>query len=169
MESEAWLAVVPVLTTVAPEILKLLAQFAFAAFVAWLTVQWALDRYKSEKRWDRETNALIELIAAISELYRVNAQWLNDEAEARDVSDAADTVRLERYRAAKMKLEEVTAVAAVVLPRKVEVHLNELKKRLDYKYADWIEDLVESDRVLLEAREYLARVGRERMQGKSEK
>ena len=54
------------------EIARAMATFVGALLISWLTVRWALDRFKREKRWEREAAAYADVIAAIADLVRWN-------------------------------------------------------------------------------------------------
>jgi hypothetical protein len=52
-------------TDIAGDIVKLAIQFIGALVVARLTVQWALGRFKREKKWEREVTALADVVGAL--------------------------------------------------------------------------------------------------------
>ena len=98
------------------ESLKLAAQLVGALFIAWLTVQWALGRYKREKTWERRLGAYADLITAMSELVRLNRTLFADEIASRQIFDQDAKARLERYQAARLKVEEAFSVGLLLLP-----------------------------------------------------
>lgn len=56
------------------EIIKLALQLLAGLFVAWVTVWLALRRFKSERRWERQTSTLADLLIAIDQLDRCPLQ-----------------------------------------------------------------------------------------------
>lgn len=147
------------------EVAKMTAQFVGALLIAWLTVRWALKRYKTEKLWDRETEALVTVLAAIGDLEAVNARWIQDEVSQAETTDANDDALRQRYWGAKARLESVAATATVLLPQEMTTIIDTLLKALNTHYRDWQEDLFETHSAVGAARKDLVRLGRQRLKG----
>lgn len=147
------------------EVAKLTAQLGGALLIAWLTVRWALKRYKTEKLWDRETEALVTVLAAIGDLEAVNGRWIQDEVSQAGTTEANDAALRQRYWSAKARLEGVAATATVLLPQEMATIIDTLLKALNKQYRDWQEDLFETDSAVATARQELVRLGRQRLKG----
>lgn len=98
------------------ETFKLVAQLAGALGISWLTVQWALGRYKSEKMWERESAAITDLVEALGEIEGALNFWLRIEVEDANYTDEWLEYRAARYRRAREKFDGVSAVASLILP-----------------------------------------------------
>ncbi|WP_156460504.1 hypothetical protein [Devosia sp. Root635] len=154
------------------ETAKLIAQLGGALLIAWLTVRWALGRYKSEKMWEREAAAMFDVLGAIADMKDVNSEWLNQllrdqNAEEMINADAGveaerDAALLSRWRDAKRRLDGVSAVASVVLSPKAEEALGKLNASLSRPFEDYIDDLTSTDTALRTARATLIGIGRGR-------
>jgi hypothetical protein len=101
--------------TVVIEVCKLAAQFAGALLIAKLAVSWALNRYKSEKTWDRQLAAYVDAVTALSEMRLVVGSWSDELTGALLVSSDSDGIQSDRYKIAKRKLEEGVAAARLLL------------------------------------------------------
>ena len=100
---------------------KILIQILGGGFVAWLTVKWALKRFKSEKAWERQTNALADVIAAVTEMRRVTNSWIQIAASQSEPPAEYEDRLKARYEAAKSRFEDVASVAVLILP--IEISL----------------------------------------------
>ena len=107
------------------EFLKLALQLAGALIIARLAVNWALDRYKREKLWERRLASYADVVSALEEMIRINAEWYEEAITRRDQEKADE--REQRYKAAKLKLNEVSAVGQLLLPPRAVVVLNLLE------------------------------------------
>lgn len=96
------------------ESLRLLAQGAVAFIVARLAVRWALSRYKQEKLWERRLAAYSDIIVALSEMRRVNRLWYDDLICRRERDEDFSRQQEERYKAARLRLEETLAVGMIL-------------------------------------------------------
>lgn len=119
------------------EVAKLAAQFAGATLIAWLTVRWALGRYKSEKMWERETTEILALLATLSELDDLISEWLEEEYD-HTIRRAEEytAARIQRYRTARAQLRSARALADVILPEEFGRKFDELEKALDFDPQD---------------------------------
>jgi hypothetical protein len=98
------------------EVIKLIVQFVGALMLAWLTVEWALRRFKSEKMWERRTTALADVLTALRDMDRVNDEWLDDYYKQQDVGPERDAKLSERLTTARKKFENVASIAMIILP-----------------------------------------------------
>ncbi len=98
------------------EVIKLIVQFAGALFIARLTVQWALGRFKSEKGWERQTTTFAEVISALREMERILDQLYQDEIHARNYSEAYLDRLNKRHQQIRDRYQEASSLAAIVLP-----------------------------------------------------
>lgn len=145
------------------EVAKMFGQFVGATLIAWLTVGWALRRYKNEKLWDRETTALVDVLSAIADLEAVNTRWIRDEARQVETDPTIDDELRQRYQSAKAKLEGIAATSTVLLPETFTRVIETLIASLNKRYDDWQEDLFETDAAVSKARKELVAVGRLRL------
>jgi hypothetical protein len=145
------------------EVAKAIATFIGALIIARLTVNWALGRYKAEKRWERETTAMTDLLSAMSELHRINGDWIDDMANDR-IASPEDEDRRIRYQAARRRLEETLAAASILLPARAQDTVRELVVVLNRHYDTWSEALFETNEALHKGRAELVAFGRTRME-----
>lgn len=119
------------MTSIQFEFLKLLIQLTGALTIAWLAVRWALSRYKSEKKWERQLAAYADAVASISQMKRLVGQW-HDEAISDFLwSDETKEERKRLYRDSRRRLEEALASALLLLPRETTELLERLMLDID--------------------------------------
>lgn len=151
------------MTAALAELCKMGLQLLGALLVARLAVSWALGRYKSEKMWERETTAVLDLLATLSELEELIAVWLeehySDSTPPKDVQDE----RVRRFRAARVKVGAIASAASVILPPALAKQIDQLIAVIDHvpedDYADAYERELEAIRGI---REILVSFGRSR-------
>ncbi|MEH6721959.1 MAG: hypothetical protein V7686_00385 [Qipengyuania sp.] len=133
------------------EILKLIVQLVGAMIVARLAVNWALDRYKREKVWDRRLSCYSDIVTAIAEMLRVNNEWFDDAAYRRE-NVAEDGDRAMRYKEAKRKFLEVASSGRLLLPKQSTGVLQRLIHDIDSRPKfDFYEDALAHDASVLES------------------
>lgn len=146
------------------EIFKLIIQFAGALFIAWLTVRWALGRFKTERTWERQTKALADVLVALREMEFINNAWLDEELHRRsyvDDEDQAPDPRSEKHQAAHRQLREVAAIAAIVLPEEINAVIRQIETDLARDdHNTWQDQLDHDGAILKEARQQLLTLGR---------
>ncbi|TIT23911.1 MAG: hypothetical protein E5W70_05915 [Mesorhizobium sp.] len=123
-----------------------LAKSAFqllgALLIARLTVGWALSRFKYEKAWERQSEALANVVAALAEMRRVNDKWTDEAYLGRDFAEEFSKALQLRYQDAKREFERVAAVGVLVLPAEIADILLKLEADLDGgTYDSWQEEL----------------------------
>lgn len=130
-------------TTVWIEILKLGAQFVGALVIARIAVSWALRRYKSEKVWERRLGAYVEALASLGEMRLVVGRWHDELIMARELPEGQGATQRDRYQAARRRLEEGVATAALLLPSPSAAVLAGLDRELEKsrKGQDQVDDL----------------------------
>src|SRR5690348_2043032 len=109
----------------------MLMQLGGALIVAWVTVRWALRRYKSEKTWERRLAAYVEAAMAIGEMRTIVGRWFDQAIEFRELSEELQSLQRERFQAAKRRLDESEAIALLLLPTETSTLLSSLRKNLD--------------------------------------
>ena len=117
--------------TVAIETVKLIAQLGGALFVARVAVRWALERYKSEKMWERHLAAYVDVVTALAEMKRVLGVWEEYILRISQPSDEQATAQRERWSAASRRFEEVAATAQLLLPGEIAGLLARAERDLD--------------------------------------
>lgn len=144
------------------ELVKLALQFGGALIVARLAVKWALNRYKSEKTWERQLTAYADAVTAVSEMRLVVGRWIDDEFEDRSDSDERKAEHSQRYRSARRQLEEGLAAAVLILPDQTSHGLKQLLIDIDNApHADTYLDHLEGQYSLLnQASKVLVEQGR---------
>lgn len=134
------------------EIAKLVLQFVGALFVAWCTVRWALGRFKTEKMWERQASAIAQVLSSMREMQRVLDKWYDGQIKGIDYTAAYSQKLLDRYALAKSKLEEVSAIAIVILsPSIAEILLAFERKLADDEYESWAEEIEHEGAALTKA------------------
>jgi hypothetical protein len=144
------------------ELAKLAAQFLGALVVARLAVGWALRRYKTEKTWERRLAAYVDALAALGEMRLVVGRWYDELITDRTVTDEQSAGQLARYQAARRRLDEGVAVAALLLPSESSGLLAGLDRALEASRIghDQVDDLDRQYGVLDRALKELTRQGR---------
>ncbi len=145
----------PQLAAALAELSKMGLQLGAALLIARLTVDWALARYKSEKSWERETQAIADILVALAEMQRGLEQTLSAYAVNREVDTEP---HLERYRNARRRLDEVGAIAALILEDEIHVSLDVLGSRLKTREDNWVADIASSIEAVSEARSQMVTV-----------
>jgi hypothetical protein len=113
------------------EAAKLLGQLVGAIFVAWLTVRWALARYKQEKLWERRLGIYSEIIANLAEMRRTCEVLFEHHVRIHPITSEHEKVLGERYRAAKRRFEEAAAGASLTLPPRTIAVIQALQTALE--------------------------------------
>ena len=110
---------------------KLALQFLGAFAIARFTVVWALKRYKTEKAWERQLAAYVDLVTAMSEMLQVVGRWVDEELERRNPAEEWSDRQRQRYQDAHRKLDEGIAVALLMLPRDTSDLLTKFRRDLE--------------------------------------
>jgi hypothetical protein len=138
------------------ELVKLVVQFGGAMLIAWFTVRWALDRFKTEKMWERRTTALADVLSALREMLRVLEHWEEKEIRGAEYSQEFDEKLRDRYQKAKQKFEEVSAVAIMLLPQEAADRIETLEATLaNGQYDSWFEEINAESAAIAEALAWL--------------
>lgn len=120
------------LTNVGWLALKQVAPLLGALLVARVTVHWALERFKSEKIWERQLLALADVVAAIRRMQRATLAVRDESAAYFGMPPPG--LRGEAfvdYNAGMQNLRAAISVAAVLLPDEVQRRLLELQEFVD--------------------------------------
>lgn len=112
------------------ELIKLGAQLVGAIFIARLAVQWALERFKSEKSWERQVVALVDVVAAMGAMRRVTRRWLDDHYSQHDSTEEYNEQLRKLRREAELKVQEVSAAGRLILPSQLAEHIEITEKKL---------------------------------------
>jgi hypothetical protein len=125
------------------ELLKLAAQLVGAIVVAKLAVQWALERFKSEKSWERQLSALTDVIAALGAMTRVAKSWMSDYYDESRPTKEREEEQMKLYRGGELLLQSVAATARLILPSKLADHISQTENKLksigdNPNYEEWL-------------------------------
>lgn len=118
------------------EILKLAAQLVGALGVSWLTVRWALGRYKSEKMWERESAAIADLVGALGEIEGALRFWIRLELHRTQYTEEWLEYRSKRYRSVRERFDAVHAVASLMLPEDLAAQVSAFAALMDEELED---------------------------------
>ncbi|MDX3967389.1 MAG: hypothetical protein QHD01_12405 [Bradyrhizobium sp.] len=100
------------------DVLKLSVQGVGALIFARYGVVWALETFKSQKRWERDAATYSNVLAALREMNRTNDLLWQEAIGARQYSeDYLEEVRI-RWRTAKKRFEDAAA-ASIFLPDEI--------------------------------------------------
>lgn len=113
-------------------VLKQIAPVLGALLVARVTVYWALERFKSEKLWERQLLALADVVAAIRRMERATLAVRDESAAYFGLPPPG--MRGEAfvdYNAGMENLRAAISVAAVLLPDKAQRRLLDLQEFVD--------------------------------------
>lgn len=112
------------------ETIKLAAQLGGALFIARLTVRWALGRFKSEKTWERELAAMVDLVRNLAEVRRL--AFIHRGQVGSSIPPAEDFTQdlLERARQLHADRESLSAAVRLMMPRDVGPVVDRLDTRL---------------------------------------
>lgn len=148
------------------EFAKIAVQLAGAVLVARLAVTWALKRYKTEKAWDREMEALANVVQALSEMDRVIFKWMQEYARETEFSDQYSEELETRYREARRKFETTAAAAAILLPKEINEALDNLDRQLNQGgFTDQWDRFTSDSTKIQEALETTIRFGKAHLRG----
>lgn len=141
-------------------------------FGVYLAVELAFGRYKRERLWERKLQALADVTAAISALWRLNDLWLQDHEDEHRPAASAEEERARRFRESEWKLREVAAVARALWIDGVPEVLSAVEASFDAaasvaEYGDVTEAYELQSKVFSEALAQLAEIGRLHVQARS--
>jgi hypothetical protein len=119
------------LQTIILEVAKLITQFVGAIVIARLAVTWALNRYKSEKTWERRLAAYVDVVSALSEMRLIVGRWYDEVILRHDVPSEQDAAQRERYQVSKRRFDEGIAAALLLLPKEVSESLSEIERGIE--------------------------------------
>ncbi len=145
------------------EAIKLCAQFLGALFVARMAVQWALNRYKNEKHWERKLQVYTDVLAAIGTMMEILGTWERWEIGGNEPTDELQKEYRNRYWAARQKLHESVGATALLLPVDVSTHLAKLTDVLNKtdKAAGWMEAIGNEWSALYELKKEVVKIGKD--------
>jgi hypothetical protein len=135
-------------TTQLWDVLKLALQGIGAIAIARLTVVWAVDNFKSQKRWERDASTYAATVAALREMKRVIDILWGHEVDAKPYTEKYIAEAKERSVAAKKKFEECAA-AAIFLPSEISSIILQLESDLANRDFDSYFEYLESEDSLL--------------------
>lgn len=149
----------PIYQQIGFEIAKLILQLAGAALVAWLTVKLALSRFKTEKSWERRLSAYTDVLSALSEMDRALDRWVQ-ELENRDtLSSDQHTELMNTYHQASRRVDEVHAIADLLLPKTTRDTLDRLRKELQSDQGSWANSTLHESAAVAKARKEIVLQG----------
>ncbi|MBY5374597.1 hypothetical protein ELG72_28055 (plasmid) [Rhizobium leguminosarum] len=112
------------------ELAKFIIQFIGALLIAKLTVNWALDRFKSEKFWERRLSAYGEIISSLTEIRSALDERIDDFKEEPELTPEDEERIAQRAHKAMIRLGDIHATAALLLPRETELTLTRFGEQL---------------------------------------
>ncbi|UGA45969.1 hypothetical protein HU230_0008000 [Bradyrhizobium quebecense] len=131
------------------DLAKMALQGAGVLVLARLTVSWAIDSFKTQKRFERDSATFSSVLSALREMSRANDILWNDVVGARQyVSTYLDAAK-ERWRVAKLKFEDAAA-ACIFLPEAISSIVFRLEDDLANKpHFDSYDEDIEHDGALV--------------------
>ncbi|MFG1375329.1 hypothetical protein [Xanthobacter autotrophicus] len=127
------------------ELIKLIIQFGGAFFIARVTVNWALYRFKSEKIWEKKILTYTDIISSLYEMKIINEEWLHDDLTNRNRPDRVNKLRRENYDKSENKLNVAIALGNLFFSEQLNQTLLETKKRLAHNNANCFQEEIEHD------------------------
>lgn len=127
-------------------ILKFLPGIITAIIASYLTAQWSIRRFYSEKWWGRKERAYTEIIDALYDLLLYCEIQKEDFGQGSGYSENKMKSFRERYNQAYWKIKKATDIGAFVVSSKAEITLKELRDRPRLPWDDsdlW--DIYEAD------------------------
>ena len=97
--------------------------------VAYLTARWSLDKFYSEKWWERKERAYVEIIEGLYDLLQYCEVKKEDYGGGPGYSEAKMKELQEKYSRAYWELKKTTDIGAFVVSAEAEVILKELRNR----------------------------------------
>src|SRR5689334_8175445 len=85
------------------DVVKLCLQGIGGIVIARLAVVWAVDTFKSQKRWERDASTFANILAALREMKRANDILWDDAIHAKDYSEKYLEEAKGRWREARNK------------------------------------------------------------------
>lgn len=95
---------------------KLAAQLVGAFWIARLTVQWALKRFKSEKLWEKQLALATDAVLTIRDMRRIAYTHLNYSIDRLTISDSHRKELRELGQSTNEKLQSQRASTLILMP-----------------------------------------------------
>ena len=132
-----------------------------ALLSAWVTVQLAYRRFRTEKWWERRFDTYDRIIDA---LYRTKVVWDNDlKAAARgsDLSNEEERDQIAQYDRAKGEIERAVVLGEYVLGSAARMRLQEYRARINQTDgSDWLALMIDSANATSECLDDVIRLAR---------
>lgn len=96
---------------------------------SWLSAQWALKKFYSEKWWDRREKAYSEIINALYDLVQYFGVHKEDYGQGTGYSKDEEVELYQKYEKSYWALKKATAIGSFYISKKAQQALVELSKR----------------------------------------
>jgi len=100
------------------DVLKLSIQGIGALIFARFGVVWAIDTFKSQKRWERDAATLSSVLASLREMNRANSILWDSETQTQNYTEEYLKEAGVRWRTARQKFEDAAAIS-IFLPKEI--------------------------------------------------
>jgi len=104
---------------------------AVSIFLAsWLTVRLALQRFYTQKWWERKAQAYSEIIGSLAKMRICFDKWFDEDIELRKMSPEAGKRVNEEYASARRVIENAEAVGSFIISEEAAKVLRSFLKEL---------------------------------------
>ena len=119
------------------------AALVVALLSAWVTVQLALRRFRTEKWWERQADAYDRVINALHEMKGFWQRQLDAAARDRDLSEDEEELLSQQYSKAKHEIDRAVDLGSYVLGNEARGRLERYQQEMKLARHDhWVESLI---------------------------
>ena len=120
-----------------------LVSLVISVITAIVTVRLSLEQFRSERWWEKKTEAYSKIISELSIMFYCLSKWLDGAEGATNYSDEFISEFTNEYHASKINVEKVIAMGSYIISEKASTLLYDLQKELNWKspQRDWHEEL----------------------------
>lgn len=138
--------VLPILEKVGEEPWRTIMGLFGALIVAYITVQLAIRRYKTEKLWERRLGIYSDLIEGLTEMQRLDEIWYYMAFEDGSRSEEYVTELHSRMKSARSRFDSAAALAQMLLSDEANAILKTFTKERESNSQDFLSgNMRESD------------------------
>jgi len=109
---------------------KLLSGLAIALATSWFTVFFSLRKFRTEKWWEKKTEAYTSLLAALHDSKAFSEINLSAEKQGRELTEQEDKELRQKSRESEAKIYREMDVGAFYLSNKAIARLESYKKQI---------------------------------------
>ncbi len=109
----------------------LIVGITIAAVSAYLAAKWSLQRFTSEKRWERKSDTYSAILGALHEMKRYPDRYMDREIKGREISEEEKNELYDGYRKAHAAVSKRADIGTLVISQEAVEALRLLEKELE--------------------------------------